>query len=165
MRGSPLSPLARQARLLSRVIKLVRAERRLSPREVAVAMGVSLRTYQDFEAGRREFDFSKVRKFARATRVDPFGLLMAIYLRDPSLALLVMDNKMPMAFYVAMRRLRSAVGDEFTSIPAAQVMLAMRPVEDHMLAFVARRRANAEDWLEQAFAEILDDPPEDNEVP
>lgn len=160
MPGSSSAPFARQGRLLSRIIKLIRSERNMKPAQVADRMRMPLRTYQDFEAGKREFDFGKIRRFARATRSDPFGILLAMYLRDPSIALVTMDNKMPMAFFVAMRRLRTAVGGAFTSIPAAQVLLATRRVEEDLADYLAKRAASVEDWLEQAFAEFLDDPPD-----
>ncbi|MBI1686795.1 helix-turn-helix domain-containing protein [Caulobacter hibisci] len=158
----PASPLARQGRLLSRIVKLLREERNLTSRQTAARMKMQLRTYQDFEAGKREFSFTKVRRFARGVGADPFGILLAMYLHDPEAALEVMDNRMPMAFYVGMRRLRKAIGAELATIPPAQVLLAMRRVEEELLAYLARRAAGTEDWLEQAFAEILDDPPDDD---
>ena len=118
MAASPKTPLARQARLLSKIVKMIRKERNMTGAEIAVAMGVSLRTYQDFEAGRREFDFNKVRLFAKATRSDAVGILLAIHYGWHELAVLLMDNKLASACYILIR-VNNGKFERFDSPPPA----------------------------------------------
>jgi len=164
MAASPKAPLARQARLLSQVVKSIRKERNMTGAEVAAGMGVSLRTYQDFEAGRRAFDFNKVRLFARATRSDAIAILLAIYFAWPELAVLLMDNKMATAFFIVMRDLFTEVGPRLSRVPAGLLVSGFRFIRDEVLKLFARQDASAEDYIERAIIqsyEAPDDQPDD----
>lgn len=159
MAGQPKTPLARQARLLSQIVKQVRKERHMSGAQVAADMGVSLRTYQDFEAGRRAFDFDKVRLFAKATRSDAVGILLAIHFSWPELAVLLMDNKMATAFYILMRDLFVEVGPRLSRVPAALLVSGFRFIRDEVLKLFARQDASSEDYIERAILESYETPP------
>jgi hypothetical protein len=105
-------------------------------------MGVSLRTYQDFEAGRREFDFNKVRLFAKATRSDAVAILLAIYFGWPELAVLLIDNKMASAFFIVMRDLFTEVGPRLSRVPSALLVSGFRFIRDEVLKLFARQDAS-----------------------
>jgi transcriptional regulator with XRE-family HTH domain len=122
MSGLPSTPLARQARLLSRILKLVRKERRMTGQEVADGMGIALRTYQDFEAGRGELDLRKLRLFARATRSDPVSLQLALFFKQPEVALFTLDSKLPMTFWIAFFDLLTRVGPPPYNLPPGRVL-------------------------------------------
>ncbi|MDR7117349.1 helix-turn-helix transcriptional regulator [Caulobacter sp. BE254] len=158
MAGSTQAPLARQARLLSKIVKLVRKERRLTSAEVAQGMGIALRTYQDFEAGRREFDFNKVRLFAKATRADAVGILLALHYNWPELALILLDNKMATAFFIVMRDLHEEVGPRLGSVPPALLVSAFRSLGDEIRKLFARQDASAEDYISRAIAKSYEAP-------
>jgi|GEM_PF-995626 len=164
MAASPKAPLARQARLLSQIVKAIRKERNMTGAQVAAGMGVSLRTYQDFEAGRRAFDFNKVRLFAKATRSDAVAILLAIYFNWPDLALLLIDNKMATAFFIVMRDLFTEVGPRLSRVPAGLLVTGFRFIRDEVLKLFARQDASAEDYIERAINETYeapDDPGDD----
>ena len=168
MAASPKAPLARQARLLSQIVKAVRKERHMTGAEVAVGMGVSLRTYQDFEAGRREFDFNKVRLFAKATRSDAIAILLGIYFAWPELAVLLIDNKMATAFFIVMRDLFQEVGPRLSRVPSALLVSGFRFICDEVLKLFARQDARAEDYIERAITESYEaspDPSDDDDAP
>ncbi len=167
MAASPKTPLARQARLLSQVVKMIRKERHMTGAEIASAMGVSLRTFQDFEAGRREFDFNKVRLFAKATRSDAVAILLAIHFSWPELAVLLMANKMATAFFIVMRDLYTEVGPRLSRVPAGLLVSGFRFIRDEVLKLFARQDASAEDYIERAITESYEapaDPPDDEDA-
>jgi transcriptional regulator with XRE-family HTH domain len=166
MAASPKAPLARQARLLSQIVKSIRKERHMTGAEIAAGMGVALRTYQDFEAGRREFDFNKVRLFAKATRSDAVAILLAIYFGWPELPLLLIDNKMATAFFIVMRDLYNDVGPRLSRVPSALLVSGFRFIRDEVLKLFARQDASAEDYIERAINEsyeALPEPPDEDE--
>lgn len=165
MAASPKAPLARQARLLSQIVKSIRKERHMTGAEVAVGMGVSLRTYQDFEAGRREFDFNKIRLFAKATRSDAVAILLAIYFNWPDLAVLLIDNKMATAFFIVMRDLFTEVGPRLSRVPAGLLVSGFRFIRDEVLKLFARQDASAEDYIERAINETYETPDDPGEAP
>lgn len=161
MSGSPSTPLARQARLLSQILKMVRDERRMKGREVAAAMGIALRTYQDFEAGRGDLDLNKIRLFAKATRSDPVGILLALFFGAPEIALLTLDSKLPMTFWITLMELRDGVGEQLNIVPPALLLSGMRRVGDDIKDWLDRHAASAESYLDKAWADIYRDPDED----
>lgn len=163
MSGSPTAPLARQAQVLSQTLKLVRNERRLKAREVADGMGIALRTYQDFEAGRGDLDLNKIRLFAKATRSDPVGILLAVFFAMPEIALLTLDSKLPMTFWITLCELRDAVGEQLNIVPPALLLGGMRRITDDIKEWLNRHAASAESYLDKAWADIYagpDDEPE-----
>ncbi len=173
MSGLPSTPLARQARLLSRILKLVRKERRMTGQEVADGMGIALRTYQDFEAGRGELDLRKLRLFARATRSDPVSLQLALFFKQPEVALFTLDSKLPMTFWIAFFDLLTRVGPRLNIVPPGLVLSGMRRLTEEIDDYLARHAASAESYLERAWADIYEgdegqpeaeEPPRDEET-
>jgi transcriptional regulator with XRE-family HTH domain len=160
MAASPNAPLARQARLLSQIVRSIRKERHMTGAQTAAAMGVSLRTYQDFEAGRRAFDFDKIRLFAKATRSDAVGILLAIHYGWPELAILLMDNKLATAFFILMRDLFAEVGPRLSRVPSALLVSGFRFIRDEVLKLFARQDATSEDYIERAILESYEAPPD-----
>jgi transcriptional regulator with XRE-family HTH domain len=153
MIGSPSTPLARQARLLARLIRTLRKERRMTVAEVAKIMGIAPRTYQDFEAGKGELDLNKIRLFATAGRNDAVANVLALMFNDPELAVLSMDNKLPSTFWVAFKEFRDRVGDRLSIVPPALILSAFRRAFDEIEAYLAKRTESTEEWLERAIAD------------
>lgn len=162
MAASVQTPLARQARLLSRIVRSVRRERRMTSAEVAGGMGVALRTFQDFEAGRRGYDFDKVRLFARATRCDATSIHLGVQYNWPELPILLMDNKMAAAFFILMRDLHEEVGPRLSRVPPSLLVSGFRQIGDEIRKLFERQDAAAEDYIERAIAESYEAPVDDD---
>jgi transcriptional regulator with XRE-family HTH domain len=160
MLGTPRTPLARQARLLSVTLKEIKKERRLSSIEIAMGMGIALRTYQDFEAGKGDFDLWKIRRFAKATRSDAIGIVLAVMYGNPKIAIAVMRSKFLMTGWLGFMELWRTLGDRIHLIPAAQVLLGMRKTGEFLQQFLDRRAASFEHWLETSLDELYEDPDE-----
>lgn len=153
MNGLPARPLARQARLLARIVRTLRKERRMTVAEVARLMGVAPRTYQDFEAGKGELDLNKIRLFATAGRNDAIANLLAVMFNDPELPVLTMDNKLPSTFWVAFKEFRDRVGARIALVPPALLLSAFRRAFEEIETYLAKRTESTEEWLERAIAE------------
>ncbi len=163
MLGSPSAPLARQARLLSRTLREVKKERRMTSIEIALKMGVALRTYQDFEKGKGDFDLSKIRRFAKATRSDAIGIVLAVMYGNPRIAIITMRSKFLMTGWLGFIELWRALGDRLHLIPATQILLALRKVAEHLRDYLDRRAASMEVWLETSLDELYEDPKDGEE--
>ena len=153
MIGSPSTPLARQARLLKKIVRTLRKERRMTVDEVAGLMGVAPRTYQDFEAGKGELDLHKIRLFATAARNDAVANVLALTFEDPDLALQTMDNKPLSTLWIAFQEFRERVGARLSLVPPALLLSAFRRAFDEIEAYLAKRTESTEEWLERAIAE------------
>ncbi|WP_343699746.1 helix-turn-helix transcriptional regulator [Caulobacter sp.] len=160
MLGSPMAPLARQARLLARTLKAIKQERRMTSIEIALKMGVGLRTYQDFEKGKGDFDLWKIRRFAKATRSDAIGIVLAVMYGNPKIAIVVMRSKFLMTGWLSFVELWRTLGDRIRLIPSTQVLLGMRKTGEHLQQFLDRRAASMEAWLETSLDELYEDPEE-----
>ncbi|ADG11024.1 XRE family transcriptional regulator [Caulobacter segnis] len=160
MLGSPSAPLARQARLLSRTLRAIKKERRMTSIEVALSMGVALRTYQDFEKGKGDFDLWKIRRFAKATRSDAIGIVLAVMYGNPAIALITMRSKLLMTGWIGFRELWRTLGDRLHLIPAAQILLGLRKMGEHLQEYLDRRAASLDSWLETSLDELYEDPGE-----
>jgi transcriptional regulator with XRE-family HTH domain len=163
MLGSPMAPLARQSRLLSRTLKEIKQERRMTSIEVAARMGIALRTYQDFEKGKGDFDLWKIRRFAKATRSDAIGIVLAVMYANPKIAIVVMRSKFLMTGWLGFMELWRTLGDRIHLIPAAQVLLGMRKTGEFLQQFLDRRAASFEHWLESSLDDLYEDPDDSDE--
>lgn len=160
MAAHPKTPLARQRRLLSKILKLVRKERHMTAAQVAAGMGVCLRTYQDFEAGRREYDFDKVRLFAKATRCDATSIHLGVQYGWPELAVLTMDNKMSAAFFILMRDLHTEFGPRLSRVPPGLLVTGFQQIGGEIRKLFERQDTSAEDYIQRAIAKTYEEPGE-----
>ncbi len=158
MSASPKTALARQTRLLSTIVKLVRNERRMTAAAVAQGMEISPRAYHDFEKGERAYDFNKVRLFARATRSDASAIHLGVQYGWPELPVLVMDNKLPASFFVLLRDTHGRYGERLAQVPPQLVVSGFRYLEEEIDKHFARQDANAEDYISRAIQKTYEEP-------
>jgi transcriptional regulator with XRE-family HTH domain len=163
MVANPQTPLARQARLLSKIIKLVRKERHMTAAQVAAGMGVSLRTYQDFEAGRRGYDFDKIRRFAKATRCDATSIHLGVQYNWPELPVLMMDNKMSATFFILMRDLHTEFGPRLSRVPPGLLVTGFQQIGVEIRKLFERQDSSAEDYIQRAIDKTYEDPSDEPE--
>ena len=147
--------LERQRQLLSTTLKLIRGLRRLTAREVAVAMGMKLRTYYSFESGQGSLDIARIWRFAEATDSDPAGIMDTLMLGDTAYALRCMDNKAASIQLASFRRFNDRVGDRMTNIgPSIWIEAFKRPF-DAAEDYLGKRDESTERWLEENLPKIL----------
>jgi transcriptional regulator with XRE-family HTH domain len=104
------------ASALTCVLRAVRRERNLSARAVADRMGMKLRTYQYYEAGKGRFSFKSLKDFAAATDSDFNGLVAAVLTTDPSLAAHSGDNKLASITLASLKAFSLSLGEKLTMV-------------------------------------------------
>lgn len=130
----------------------------MSKDDVAAAMGISPRTYHDFEKGTRGYDFDKVRLFAKATNTDANAIHLGVQYNWPELPLLLMDNKMAAAFFVLTRDLHREFGARLSQVPANVMVAGFRHIEELTRKHFEREDASIDEVIARAIKKTYDDP-------
>lgn len=154
MPGSPSRSLSRQARLLSTIVKAIRLQRRMRAADVARAMGIGLRTYEDFEAGRGSLDLEKVRLFGLATDSDAVGITLGLLFQSRETALRAVDNKASTILWIAMQEFEGDVGDQMAVIPGSHFLESLRQAFGRLREYLQKRDTSAERWLEDEIRRL-----------
>ncbi|WP_093400676.1 helix-turn-helix domain-containing protein [Sphingomonas sp. OK281] len=81
------------ARILTQSLRAIRKKRGMTASDIATALGMPLRTYQEFESGRGPLTHQRLFAFAEATDADPFALLLGAIFGQPDLAMDCADTK------------------------------------------------------------------------
>lgn len=151
---SPSSSLARQGRLLHTIIKAIREERRMRPPQVAAAMGIGLRTYEEFEAGRGRLDLEKVRLFGLATDSDAVAITLGLLFGSKDSAMRALENKGSTILWIAMQEFEEDVGDQMAVIPGSFVLETLRQAFNRLRDYLLKRDTTAERYLEEEIRRL-----------
>ena len=100
----------------------IRHLRGMRATEVAEAMGVELRTYQNLETKVGPASLGYVDRFARVTDSDAIALALTITLQFPRLATLSADNKLATWIFSGLEDLERNLGDRLAQIESAVVI-------------------------------------------
>lgn len=147
--------LERQRALLSETLRLLRDARRLSAVAVADAMGMPKRTYYSFEAGKGPFSFARIWRFADAVDTDPMGIILAMVMNSPQVALRFMENKGASIWVGSFKRFDDKVGDRMTNIISSVLIEAFRRPFDSLEDHLEKRDQSTERWLAENLPKIL----------
>lgn len=126
-------------RLLSAALKSVRRRRDRTAQDVAAAMGMPLRSYEHFEAGRGRFDFEKVKRFAEVLEADPFAILIAVQIGSPAFAARCADNKTALALLIRLEEFDREAGDGIADLDAALVFGELGEAFQRLTTEIRRR--------------------------
>jgi transcriptional regulator with XRE-family HTH domain len=140
-----LSPAA----IVSAAMKAIRKERRMRTSEVARALGMPLRSYEYFEAGRGKVTFERIVQFAEVTNSDPLAILAAVPLRDANFALHTADNKLMTILMIAVAELHGELGEDIAYLEPRTLIGAFTKVRKDLVEHVRSRDLFAETWLEE----------------
>lgn len=106
------------AHVLSSALRGVRRLRGLSSKAVADGMSLSLRTYQDFEAGRGRMNIDYIHRFCRVTDSDPDAIQAAVTIGSPDFAVNCASNKLMRIVMIGVKQLDRRLGDGIAHIDA-----------------------------------------------
>lgn len=154
------SALIQQRRLLSKILRLVREERRLTAVEVAEKMGMPVRSYRSFEAGKGALTLEKIRQFAEATESDAMGIVASLIFGSPDMALRCIDNKAATVLAAAFRSFGEKVGDQMAVIDAGTLIRAFDQTFLDLAEHLKRRDKTTERWLEENVGKLYGDLPD-----
>jgi transcriptional regulator with XRE-family HTH domain len=88
---------------LSRSLRAIRRKRDLSAQDVAAAMSMAYRTYEEFEGGRGPQTIDRIFAFAEATDCDPYALILGPIFNLPNFALDCADTKLCLIMMMHLR--------------------------------------------------------------
>lgn len=141
-------PISPESAALTAALRAIRRKRGIKINDLAAAMGLPPRTYQQFEAGRSHLDLvQRIQAFALATDSDPYGLILAMALKSPEIAIRSMDNKFVSVMVVALRRFDDRLGDNVARIEVGRLIAAFRKAFEDLESDLAQREAEAAAWL------------------
>ncbi|WP_156378517.1 MULTISPECIES: helix-turn-helix transcriptional regulator [unclassified Phenylobacterium] len=138
-----------QNALLAAALRSVRRARGMRAGEVALAMGLPLRTYQHFEEGSGPFDLERVRLFADATDSDPFAIVASIWLRSPEFAVRSIDSKPMVVMMLALSPFHEEMGEDLALIEPRVWWGGFRRLFQDLGEHVRKRDLTAETWLDE----------------
>ena len=140
---------SRDGQILSEALRRIRRLRDLSAAEVAGRMNISLRTYQDFEAGRYRLNEDYVHRFAAATDSDPQAILHAVRIGAPNLALWCADNKLLTIFEIELQRFYDRAGERIRTLEPREVIVSLSAMFEACDDESQNRQTSVDIWLEE----------------
>ncbi len=126
----------------------------MRPSEVARALGMPLRSYEHFEAGRGRITFERIVKFAEVTNSDPLAIIATLPLQSPEFALNCADNKLMTILMIAMAELNEELGADIMYLEPRTLIGAFTRVRKDLVEHVSKRDLFAETWLEENASKI-----------
>lgn len=139
---------------LSSAMRAIRRRRGLTAAEVAQAMGMPLRTFEEFEAGRGPLTHDRIFAFADATDSDPFALLLCGLLKAPDLALDSADTKLVMIMMMHLEEFVEHHGGDIGYLEPPNIIGAFERVFKDLSARLEDREQFMQKWLEQRTGSI-----------
>lgn len=134
---------------LALALRAIRLARGISVSQAARGLGLKVRSYSDFEAGRVPASIDRLIEFIRLTQCDPYSLLFCALGGDPAIALACLDNQ---AFSIA----AGAVDDLHRKLATA---LSTITAADLVGEFDAAHRRLAATAFAKSRARLQETPP------
>lgn len=144
----------KRSKLLSRALRAVRAIRKVKPHDLAKALGLSLRGYQNFEAGGGQLNIEHVMAFSRAMDCDPIGVLAAVQIGKPEFAAWVAQNKAMIAFMINLQEFAEETGGAMARLETTTWVSAYREMFRDLSEKALAAQARDEAWLSENAARL-----------
>lgn len=116
----------------------IRRLRGMRASEVAEAMGIDLRSYQNLEVKVGPSSLAYVDRFARVTDSDAIGLKLTIVLEFPRLAARCADNKLATWVLTGLEDLERDLGDAVSKLEGAVVISVIDEAIGKLIAHARR---------------------------
>ena len=137
--------MPRQARL-SQALRALRRRRGVGAADLAAALGMPLRSYQHFEAGRSRLNLDRVHAVARQLDADPYAILAAVDLGSPDLAVRAADNKLMTIIVMALKDFDERLGDRILQLDARILTTVFERAFNELATVAEERAAAASRW-------------------
>jgi len=145
MRARKAEATIRQA-FLSRALKALRRRRGVGVAHLAKAIGIPVRTYQHFEAGRTKIDVERVHAIAQILDADAPAIFAAVELASPEFAVRAADNKLVTVFLLTLKDFDARSGDQITHLDARTLMSAFDTTFKELAQLATDRAEAASRW-------------------
>ncbi len=150
---------------LSLALKGVRRHRKLTVLQIANSMGLSKRTYEEFEAGRTGLRLDRLEAFARATDSDPHAILISAWIGTPDFAAACAETKAISLLLSALGRAHTDLGGVLAYLTARDVAAAFGAAFTDLIAAGEARRARSQPISKTCDTQALSDTPPDPTKP
>ena len=151
------------AQLIGRAARSVRRARGMTAQQVADAMGLPLRTYEYFEAGKGRVNLDYVQRFAAATNCDPWALVLGPPLGSTEFARRTADTKMILIFLIALGEFETRMEDRLITLDPRALIEAFTEAFRKVEAESRARDEETESWLDAGRDRLAGKPPEDSD--
>lgn len=139
---------------IAETLKAIRKLRRMRVTEVARAMGMPPRSYENLEAGTGRITYERIVAFADVTNSDPIAILTTVATGNPGLALHVADNKLMTIMMIAMKELSDDLGEDITYLTAETLVGGFTRLTRDLAQQVRKRETFAEEWLKAGTTQL-----------
>jgi len=139
----------KRSKLLSRALRAVRAIRKADSRDLAKALGLSLRGYQHFEAGGGQLNVDHVMRFSAKIDCDPIGVLSAVQIGKPEFAAWVAQNKAMIAFMMTLQEFAEDTGEAMARLETTTWVSAYQEMFKGLSDKALAAKAHNDAWMAQ----------------
>jgi transcriptional regulator with XRE-family HTH domain len=153
MRHSSLE-IGAGSEILSQALRAIRKKRGMTAVKVAEAMGMAVRTFEDFEAGRGPVTHDRIFAFADATDSDPFALILCPTFKSAALAIDCADTKLVMIMMMHLEEFVEREGGDITFLEPPLVIGGFERLFKELSATLENREAFLQNWLAQRTGTI-----------
>lgn len=108
--------------MLARSLRAIRHKRNLPAQDVAAAMNMAYRTYEEFEGGRGPQTIERIFAFADATDCDPYALILGPLFDLPNFALDCADTKLCLIMMMHLREFAADEGEDIAYLEPPHVI-------------------------------------------
>jgi transcriptional regulator with XRE-family HTH domain len=129
------------------ILKAIRRRRGVGVAEVAKAMGIGIRTYADFEAGRSHLNVARIHHFARVVGADPYAILVALEIKSPTFALRCVDNQLMAIILLGIKDFDARAKDNVALLDPRTLIAACQKFFDGLIAQSGELDAYLERWM------------------
>ncbi|MBI1685174.1 hypothetical protein [Caulobacter hibisci] len=136
-----------RAKLLSDALRAVRKIRPAKTEALADALGLSVRGYQNFEAGGGALSVKHVMNFGAAIDCDPLGVAAAVQIGQPQFAAWVAHNKAMLAFAMTLEEFVEETGDAIAHLDTTELVSCYRAMFKDLSAKALQAKSAKDDWL------------------
>lgn len=133
--------------LVSKAMRAIRKERGLRTSEVAAKMGMPLRSYEHFEAGKGRVSYERLLAFAEATDSDPFALMATLAFGSSDFALHCADNKLMLIMMLSLKEFNEELGEDISYLEPRTLIGAFDRLTKDLVDHVRKRDTFAETWM------------------
>ena len=137
----------KRSKLLSRALRAVRAIRKADSRDLAKALGLSLRGYQHFEAGGGQLNVDHVMRFSAKIDCDPVGVLSAVQIGKPEFAAWVAQNKAMIAFMMTLQEFAEDTGEAMARLETTTWVSAYQEMFKGLSEKALAAKAQNDAWM------------------
>jgi transcriptional regulator with XRE-family HTH domain len=134
--------------ILSRAMRAIRRKRGLTLIEVAAAMAMPRRTYEEFEAGRGPVTHERLFAFADATDSDPYALVLCVAFGMPDFAVDCADTKLALILMTHLREFAATEGPDINYLDPNHVIGGAERLFTDLSGKLSDRAAFLQNWLD-----------------